>query len=860
VVKAPICLLFSSAKRIFLPLALVLANLTMGETSNAPLKVRLSVDLTPDTGQSYGTLWEATNDQGRPVAGAGFLNAYNTQDRTDRRLLQVYVRTSGDDTLTVEELPRPTSDAGTYLFGFDGKLFAKGRSSRTDKKLRVWRPEAGRWEEDTITVPFSVHVADDVLAVASQRVTHGNRTVLELTPDQGSLGEWYYAAGALILRRYHGQAEPPINELIAFDWKPEQQGPFALTQGIKLPLSQPREFIYAFGQQGDEIILVSNLGGVHVFRSGKWKTACEPGERSFQVYSTLNTADRLLLGQYPTGELFEFTEGELRRLPGWPPVMTGVSANAREAQTLAIFGGDIYVGVWPWGEIWRWSGADHQWRFERRMFTHPEPTDKTIHPYEAETKLLDPVVNRWGQRVTSMVPLGDSLFISTSAKQPPPYEPKFTFLAGDKHLEYGAVYRCRKPGCLAVPMRWTNGPTTLEFRIEPRRIEVRQDGKHLGATEWDAQHIAQLKNLQVRHGSGIFGPFRGKEIQDLSSHDSAEDQTWVELDGKIYGAKPDALGPIGGGEGYANIVTRGDFTATNLDSLLDALAKAQAGQTVFIPGETEIDMTVRIYIEQLVLEVPEGVTLAGDRGNQGSRGALLTSDALKTPAMIRAAGPDVRITGLRIRGPNPKRQMEHHKRAFGPGGAGSEYYYKFPTSSGITTQFPRLQVDNCEISAFGLAGIVPYKGEGHHFHHNFIHHCQYNGLGYGICNETASSLIEYNLFDYNRHSIAGTGKPGCSYIARHNIELGVSLSHCFDMHGGRDRKDGTDIAGTAIEIYNNTFRAPQTPVVIRGVPEEKCEIHHNWFVKHDGPEKAVDAAAKIKVQNNCYGEKSATAK
>ena len=68
--------------------------------------------------------------------------------------------------------------------------------------------------------------------------------------------------------------------------------------------------------------------------------------------------------------------------------------------------------------------------------------------------------------------------------------------------------------------------------------------------------------------------------------------------------------------------------------------------------------TTRIYIEQLVLEVPAGVTLAGERGNNGSRGALLTSDALKTPVMIRAGGPDVRITGLRLQGPCPKRYHE----------------------------------------------------------------------------------------------------------------------------------------------------------------------------------------------------------
>ena len=331
--------------------------------------------------------------------------------------------------------------------------------------------------------------------------------------------------------------------------------------------------------------------------------------------------------------------------------------------------------------------------------------------------------------------------------------------------------------------------------------------------------------------------------------------TWLEIDDTTYGAKADELGPIGGGDGYSNIVTEGDYNVKDLDALLDALSKAKAGQIIFIPGETEIDLTARIYIEELVLDVSEGVTLAGNRGHEGSQGALLTSDALKTPAMIRAAGPDVRITGLRIQGPNPKRYMEHHRRSFGKGGDGHEYYYKFPVSKGILTEHPGLEVDNCDISAFGGSGVNLRKGVGHHIHHNFIHHCQYAGLGYGVSHNTAYSLIEFNLFNWNRHSIAGSGRPGCSYVARHNVESGASLSHCFDMHGGRDRKDGTDIAGTSIEIYNNTFLAPQTPVVIRGVPEERCEIYHNWFPKHGEAEQAVRCSGNTRIHDNAYGEK-----
>jgi len=150
-----------------------------------------------------------------------------------------------------------------------------------------------------------------------------------------------------------------------------------------------------------------------------------------------------------------------------------------------------------------------------------------------------------------------------------------------------------------------------------------------------------------------------------------EDATWVQREGEVYGAQADASGPIGGGQGYARIAAKGDFTVSDLDGLLKALGQAKAGQVVFIPGDAEIDCTARVY--------------------------------------------------------------------------------------------------------------------------------------------------------------------------------------CFDMHGGRDRKDGTDVAGTTILIHHNTFRAPERAVVIRGVPEDACRVFRNWFPKHAGPGAAVQAAAKTFVSDNAYG-------
>ena len=334
--------------------------------------------------------------------------------------------------------------------------------------------------------------------------------------------------------------------------------------------------------------------------------------------------------------------------------------------------------------------------------------------------------------------------------------------------------------------------------------------------------------------------------------------TSIERDDRIYGAKPDERGPIGGGPGYADVVTDGEHRVSDLDGLLRALQEAKAGEVVYVAGDAEIDCTARVHVDKLVLEVPAGVTLASNRGHAGSRGALIFSDALATRPLLRALGPDVRITGLRIRGPDPRQRLDHHRRSFKEG-RGRGYYYKFPVSDGVVSEHPGLRVDNCEMAGWSHAAIFLRGGKRHRIHHNYVHHNQYNGLGYGVCLDRAEALIQFSLFDFNRHSIAATGRPGTSYEASHNVELGDSLSHCFDMHGGRDRKDGTDIAGTWIRIHHNTFRARKTPVVIRGTPEESCKVSENWFPHHGtqngkGGKPAVRCEKNTGVLDNHYGD------
>ena len=335
---------------------------------------------------------------------------------------------------------------------------------------------------------------------------------------------------------------------------------------------------------------------------------------------------------------------------------------------------------------------------------------------------------------------------------------------------------------------------------------------------------------------------------------------------ETFGAEANPTGDaIGGGKGYRRIVPRRDVTVRTPDELIAALKKARTGQVVYVADEAKLDLTPVVRAGKTPLLIPGGVTLASGRGRardagdagEASAGALIFSEELKTSPLFRTAGAGVRVTGLRLRGPDPEIRAAELSRRLREGG--HKLYYAFPTSDGLQCGHPKLEVDNCELSGWSHAGVFLRKGAtAARVHHNHIHHCRRYGLGYGVCLDRADAFIEANRFDDCRHHIAGTGRPGTSYEARWNLVGPHANGHSFDMHGGRDRKDGTDVAGTWIRIHHNTFRAVRVPaVVIRGRPEQLAEIHHNRFA-HATAAAAIrqtNAKDNLRIGPNRYGGK-----
>ena len=178
--------------------------------------------------------------------------------------------------------------------------------------------------------------------------------------------------------------------------------------------------------------------------------------------------------------------------------MPGVSDRVREAQTTGFYGGDLYVGVWPWSELWRYDAHEDRWQFVKRMFRRPPITDEMNHPWEDRVVAYNEehdgeiVINEWGQRVTGLSPMGDALYLSVSAKGCPERDMRLAFLHDDEVWnEYRVVHRLKKPGHISVPVAWREEQTTLLFTVGEAEISIRQDGKLLGRRPFDGNRWSE---------------------------------------------------------------------------------------------------------------------------------------------------------------------------------------------------------------------------------------------------------------------------------------------------------------------------------------------------------------------------------
>ncbi|MFM8580539.1 MAG: hypothetical protein ACKOFW_03440, partial [Planctomycetaceae bacterium] len=360
--------------------------------------LRVELDRGVDRGQNFGSLFEVATSDGELVLGAGFANQYNTRLRGDRHAVQFFVRpTRARRELVASELPRPNTLCGTYLVARDERLYS------TFGGLSLWNPQRQAWvpQPQIGGTQESLRVGEGLLELGDGVVRYEGQTVLS-PPVVGTYERFFYALGRLCFYHVVRNDRPyrpfeserdGFSRLYACPWVPGE-GPVDLARAETLRLPVVGETTFAWGQSGSRIVTGSNIGGFYAWEAGRWRTLREPQLGvSFQLYSTQAFHDQLLMGQYPTGRLFSLEGETLRDLAGWPPVPPQVSGSSREAQTTTIYAGELFVGVWPWGELWQFHPDRREWTLARRLFSHPELSKDVLHPYDVENA-SNPVGNQ----------------------------------------------------------------------------------------------------------------------------------------------------------------------------------------------------------------------------------------------------------------------------------------------------------------------------------------------------------------------------------------------------------------------------------------------------------------------------------
>lgn len=297
--------------------------------------------------------------------------------------------------------------------------------------------------------------------------------------------------------------------------------------------------------------------------------------------------------------------------------------------------------------------------------------------------------------------------------------------------------------------------------------------------------------------------------------------------------------PVGGGVGYGQIYTSGDYRVGDLNQLLWALSHATSGEVIYVLPNSTIDVT-----KQHQRSVPAGVTIASDRGHAGSLGALIYMNYNSTSInhaeyrIFQTGGNNVRFTGLRLQGPDTSMRYEqvrffdHYATGYTPWLPNNIIIYQRDSDSGLT-------VDNCEIDGWGEAAIDPEEKltTGYlnvNVSYNYAHHQQRQGGGYVVwAHRGTITTFEGNVLNYGRHYISGSRGNVANppdYWANYNIIGDRINGFALDNHGGNDVPDSSP-AGRNMTVYNNTIYAMGGDYAahgVRGVPLGWSFDKYNW--------------------------------
>jgi hypothetical protein len=379
-----------------------------------------------------------------------------------------------------------------------------------------------------------------------------------------------------------------------------------------------------------------------------------------------------------------------------------------------------------------------------------------------------------------------------------------------------------QPAASVVP---ADAPLELQT---PARLTV-FSGAQIFALDGDSIILAANRNLVVNAPPGRWG---NRTPLVLGRRDVADNEYWTFSPADGTGAK----------------LTSGFVRVPQESTLGNALRIAGQGTVIDIDPNAAINL----QYEDVPLTVPPGVTIRGGR-NASQAGAevfLPYKNNYDTFVlrMLVVGGNDVRITGLRLRGPSRGRAQSLQEAQ----GIVTDPAFNTIIDRNEMSEWPGAAVhvlgNNDTIVCSSL--YPPSRPETVRIVRNLFHNNERWKSGYGVVMGAGGyALIERNTFSYNRHAIADDGTAFSGYRAFFNLVLagvptysgsesgtfwGRGPQQDFDMHG-TDPASGSSyvggVAGLYLESTRNTFLSSgdfsRHNFELRGTPCYFYELHSN---------------------------------
>lgn len=517
-----------------------------------------------DDGGPLGTLFSLVDREGQPVCEAGFSWSYSSRVAGPNRQLQLWC-TDSREALELVSLGKPSSDvfraavvnlngrvieltSNLLLDGSSWVAVASSGASPIGMSGAVRRAGPGDIGSYGGLTQNAQQVGNTSIRFvyrdypAPTRVVHGETVI---TTAEFDLAAGIYAYGFVWLSPIEGGA------IFRCAFAPASDRTCGPLERIEFAGGSA----YAIAAWNDAVWIGDSLGQIwridldgrvnHEF-DGARLDPLNSG-RAGEFYSFAVFGDGLVAGHYPSGRLVWKTPNG-----SWTPFglplgsienLGTYNATELEVQSLLVYAGRLWAGVYPWGELWQ-IFPDGKAAMPLRLFAAPQRANPPF-PYadtllnaairigpgasgtcsfdgtfdqfltwaNAQTSWIHDCLARigyvsktdWGQRVPALTIAADAIYAATGNRLDHGYDPvrDEQILSPIAMAEYGRVWSVRLRNTGSTPVSWpTDGHLRLAVQIERgRRIAVSADAPRAVAV--DGVELSRV--TCVRLGVGSYG-------------------------------------------------------------------------------------------------------------------------------------------------------------------------------------------------------------------------------------------------------------------------------------------------------------------------------------------------------------------